>query len=270
MGWTDEFDVWVLCGPGQDGGLPQKILCGLITFGGCFAGFGLTAFVQSTLSFETRKRLLELSHSIGFAVWTLPLLTCSPWAFVFLVMQMYSWGAEPYDNLLEARLWRAAAVKFRQGEWIHYYWLLSCLGVHLWFVGGVSTIMVGMFRPVWYLAAVPGFWFSHLARLAAYKYNDTLASILEVIGICFLILTIVAVVVSESSVFELTWVTVSTIERCTHLPAAYNRDASWMRSYDLWEELERSLQFERQESVKVCLTDDVEAKQPTESTMIEL
>jgi hypothetical protein len=200
----------------------------------CFAGFGLNSFIQEAVSLRTRKELLKAVHLFGGFIWFLSILTCSPWSYIPVVAQLYSFGAEPYDNVLSSKVWKISHHLWQQGEKMHYYWLISSLIIHFWFVLGASLICLGMGRPSWFIVAIIGFKFSHLARVWAYDYKDKTASILEVCGISCLALCCIMAGLNSEPVYTTVWLILSTIERLTHLSAALKYDAAWMRSYDLW------------------------------------
>jgi len=212
----------------------------ILTFFACFAAFGLTAFVQSVLSLKTRINLMKFSHCLGGFLWMLALTVCSPWTFPFIVANTYLWGSEPYDNVFSRDMWRVALALGRKGKWVHVYWAVSSLVLHLWFVGGAAVITMGIERPDWIVLAILGFTSSHIARLFAYEFLDTPASILEVIGVLFLTSCLTFESLHWSN-FRGIWLAVSVLERWTHIPSAVRRDAGWMRSYDLWLEAVREV-----------------------------
>ena len=164
----------------------------------------------------------------------LALLTCSPWSYIFVVAQLYSFGAEPYDNVFDIKTWQISSRMWKRGETMHYYWLISSLIVHYWFLLGAAWLNMGIYRPSGFLLAILGFKFSHLARVAAYDYYDRLASWLEIMGLLSLTMCFTMVIINKEAVGIAIWFGVAIAERYTHLPAAFKYNANWMRSYDLW------------------------------------
>ncbi len=140
---------------------------------------------------------------------------------------------------------------WKKGEKIHAYWAVSSLVVHLWFILGAAWLNIGLERPTWLVIAIVGFSCSHMARVFAYDYHDTIASSLEFLGVmCLLVCCGLEAV--NYTVFGLIWLCSSTFERITHLPSALRRDANWMRSYDLWEAaVKKSNEFEPSELKEV-------------------
>src|SRR5256885_1397176 len=108
------IDVWHQCPGVVPWTSDVTLLLILMALGGTIAGFGITHFVQNTFPLHVRMELLVLSHSIGFLAWTLPCAFCSRWTFLILVLQMYNWGSEPYDNVFSGRLWSSAYVRWKQ------------------------------------------------------------------------------------------------------------------------------------------------------------
>lgn len=117
------------------------------------------------------------------------------------------------------------------------YWLVSSLIFHLWFVGGGAAVTMGLERPSYYILAIPGFQASHLARVFAAFYQDEVASIFEVVGICVLGGCVAIGFLDKDSTVAIVWLIVAVVERCSHFPAAFRGDASWMRSFDLWKDM---------------------------------
>jgi len=205
----------------------------ILTFFACFAAFGLTTFVQSVVSLKTRIAMMKLSHCLGGFLWMLAITVCTPWTFPLIVANTYLWGSEPYDNVFSVDMWRVSLALARKGVWMHVYWAISSLFLHVWFVGGAATLTLGVERPEWIVIAIVGFVSSHIARLFAYEYRDVAASILEIVGVLLLTVCLVIEAMDWSTATGV-WLTVSVFERWTHIPAAVRGDAGWMRSYDLW------------------------------------
>lgn len=176
---------------------------------------------------------MKLSHCLAGFFWMLALTVCSPWTFPLIVANTYLWGSEPYDNVFSPEMWRVSMTLARKGIWMHVYWAISSLFLHLWFVAGAAVITIGIEQPQWLVLAILGFTSSHIARLFAYEYKDIPASILEVIGVLFLTSCLTFEALDWSN-FRGVWLAVSVLERWTHIPSAFRLDAGWMRSYDLW------------------------------------
>lgn len=206
----------------------------------CF-GFGLTRFVQSTVSLATRQQIIRFGHCTGLLCWMVCLTSCQRFLFPILVGQTFLWGSEPYDDVFNSSLWENASREYKKGSWIHYYWLISSLFIHAWFVAGAAFLMFAIAKPASIFVMIYGFAASHIARLLAYEYYDKAASWFEICGICLLTLAVVIEYLQydshNRSAMILIWQLVSVLERYTHLPAAFNYDAGWMRSYDLWLQL---------------------------------
>jgi hypothetical protein len=49
-------------------------------------------------------------------------------------------------------------------------------------VAGSAALIQGLFRPDWFMLAIPSFWLSHCARVLSYSHHDAAASLLEVVG----------------------------------------------------------------------------------------
>jgi hypothetical protein len=171
----------------------------------------------------------------GGFFWMLPPTTCSPWTVLLMIVVLYLWGAEPYDNVLSPELWAVVIHRWKKhGQWTDAYWAVSCLLVHLWFAWGAAWMATGVDRPIWYHLAIVGFSSSHIARICSYKYMDAAASALEACGITCVVGCLAWSVSVRDNWPVLVWLAVAAAERCTHLPAAIKGDAAWMRSYDLW------------------------------------
>ena len=236
------FNLWFRCGATSriPWTLESYLFVALLTVCGMTAGFGLTQFVQSTVSLRTRIALLKLAHCLGGLLWLLPFITCNPVTFVGIAINTYLLGAEPYDNVFSSDLWRVVRLQRSRGDTMTQYWAYSSLVVHLWFVGGAAVIALGLEAPAWLFFAIPGFQASHFARLLAYEHLDAYASIAECIGMLNITGCFVVSCIQDSTPLPMVWLGVALCERLTHLPSALRRDAEWMRSYDLWDEAQRS------------------------------
>jgi len=244
----DTFNAWWICSYHDRIGWNRNSTLSLIfvTIFGVIFGFGLTSLVQGNVSLESRKQLIRAGHFFAGFVWNISLVTCSPWMFTLLVAQTYLYGSEPYDNVFSGDMWRVVIKLWKNGEKVHGYWAISSLLVHLWFVGGAGALALGIERPSWILLGIIGFSCSHIARVFAYDYFDTMASIFEFFGVLILALCL-PIEWYTYHTFTFAWLIVSVLERITHLPSAFKRDASWMRSYDLW--------IQAQEKANVMLSD---------------
>ena len=234
------FDSWWQCPATTSISDPSVALTlAFFTFFGVIFGTAITAFVQSVVLLHTREQLIVTAHLVGGFVWYISLNSCQKWGFPLLVAQTYLYGAEPYDNLFSAQMWTVCLRMWRKfGEKIHVYWAVSSLVVHTWFVAGAATLSLGITKPSWILFAILGFFCSHVARVFSYHHYDRVASALESMGVGFLIACLVIESLDPNAV-RVVWLSPALLERLTHLPAAFRGDASWMRSYELWAELQR-------------------------------
>jgi len=246
------WDVYTLCErvPPVPWGTAMDVHVGILTLFACIAAFGLTTFVQAVFDMKTKMQLMRLSHCLGGFFWMLGMTVCSPWVFPLIVGNTYLWGSEPYDNVFSPQMWHVAMWHAQRGAWIHVYWAISSLFLHLWFVGGAAVITLGLERPDWMIFAIAGFSASHFARLFAYEYKDRVASILEMIGIGLLSVCLVLEALNWSNLRGV-WLAVSVFERLTHLPTAFRFDANWMRSYDLWLAAVREVPL-RPDDIELC------------------
>eukprot|EP01124_Arcella_intermedia_P022590 TRINITY_DN3392_c0_g1_i2.p1 TRINITY_DN3392_c0_g1~~TRINITY_DN3392_c0_g1_i2.p1 ORF type:complete len:269 (-),score=45.63 TRINITY_DN3392_c0_g1_i2:41-847(-) len=254
-----DYNPWWICnlkvGPLNDISVEIAISLVFLVFFGALSGFGLTYVVQATVPIAIRRELLKGSHFFVGFIWTMATSTCSLWSYPLLVFSTYLWGTEPYDNAFSVSMWKVTNKLWRQGEKIHAYWAVSSLIIHVWFLLGAASLQMGIKRPSWIQVAICGFTCSHMARVFAYDYADTVASVLEVLGVTCLVGCVVMEAM-DYSWFSLIWLVVSTVERMTHLPAAFRRDANWMRSYDLWEAATQKAQGVQEEKGYVMLESD--------------
>jgi hypothetical protein len=240
------FDIWWRCGHTaklyeDPATWPAEgyVFVLLMTSMGLMAGYGLTAMVQATVPLRVRRELLKLCHCIGGLLWLMPFLLCNPVAFVPMALNTFLWGAEPYDNVFSPQLWRIVRRSWARGEKMDMYWAISSVLVHFWFVIGAAVITLGMARPVWFVIAIPCFMASHVARLFAYEHMDRAASVAEAVGVLGLLGCVISALLWWEEIPSTGWIVVATAERCSHLPSCFRNDASWMRSYDLWEDAVR-------------------------------
>lgn len=217
VNWSVETSVTVFC----------------LTLFGAMAGFGLTSIIQSTVSLHARKHIIRTSHFFAGFIWIYMVTVCNPWTYVLIIGTTYLWGSEPYDNVFSKDMWIIVMKLWRSGDKVHLYWAISSLVVHAWFLMAAAAILVGLYKPAWIIFAIFGFSCSHIARVFAYDRMDRVASFLEILGVMFLVICVIFEVLDMNK-FRIIWLSISTFERMTHLPAAFKGDAGWMRSYDLW------------------------------------
>lgn len=102
------YDPWFMCranrGIDDEWSIEQVVFVVCAALLGSMAGWGLVYAVQATFSRTQLLALLRLSHSIGGLVWLLGPMTCSSFVFVPICFNTFNWGAEPYDNILDAKV----------------------------------------------------------------------------------------------------------------------------------------------------------------------
>ena len=149
-------------------------------------------------------------------------------------LTLYSWGFEPYNNILSPENWVLIKKTFQKQNYRQCYWFCSCLLLHIWFVGGIATVAVGLEKPSYYVLAACSFSASHVARaLAAIDsvYNK-LSFLLELAGIGASVACVVSAFLNNDTLGSTIWIIVGTFERITHIPGCLKGDTSGFLSYD--------------------------------------